>query len=77
MAVWAVAWAGSKPLASLADGSFATTLGVRTTGLILALPALMPILALVAITFWRRQQRRRRSAPVADAAPPQLTTVGG
>jgi hypothetical protein len=48
MAAWAVAWAGSKPIASLADGIFATSpLGVRGTGLLLALPALAPALVLV------------------------------
>jgi hypothetical protein len=75
MAVWAVAWAGSKPLASLADGTLAATHGVRVTGVLLAVPALVPLAALIVITLWRRQQRQ--SAPVAEAAQPQLTTVGG
>jgi predicted MFS family arabinose efflux permease len=44
MAVWAVAWAGSKPLASLADGLLATASSVRTAGILLALPALLPAL---------------------------------
>jgi hypothetical protein len=47
MAAWAVAWAGSKPIASLADGIFASTLGVRGTGMLMALPALTPALVLV------------------------------
>ena len=47
MAVWAIAWAGSKPFASLLDGSLAGPLGVRSTGLLLAVPALMPALALM------------------------------
>ncbi len=46
MAIWAIAWAGSKPLASLTDGFLATTLGVRWTGVLLALPALIPFLVL-------------------------------
>lgn len=54
MAIWAVAWAGSKPLASLVDGMLATFIGVwtagmltlklpnvQTTGVLLALPALL------------------------------------
>jgi MFS family permease len=57
MAVWAIAWAGSKPLASLMDGSLPGTLGkwlpaaisIKTTGVLLATPALIPILILV---FW-------------------------
>ena len=40
MALWAIAWAGSKPLASLADGWLAGAVGIRWTGLVLASPAL-------------------------------------
>jgi predicted MFS family arabinose efflux permease len=40
MALWAVAWAGSKPLASLADGWLANHFGVFHSGIILAAPAL-------------------------------------
>jgi MFS family permease len=40
MALWAIAWAGSKPLASLTDGWLATTVGIRWTGVVLAAPAL-------------------------------------
>jgi MFS family permease len=47
MAIWAVAWAGSKPFASLTDGLLATHVGVRWTGLILAIPALIPIALLI------------------------------
>jgi len=47
MAAWAVAWAGSKPIASLADGSLAGVIGVRATGILLAVPALLPALILV------------------------------
>ena len=57
MAVWAVAWAGSKPVASLVDGLLATVIvswaggllpdavklpDVQTTGVLLAVPALLP-----------------------------------
>jgi predicted MFS family arabinose efflux permease len=44
MAIWAIAWAGSKPLASLVDGYLAASFGVRIAGLLLALPALIPAL---------------------------------
>jgi MFS family permease len=47
MAVWAIAWAGSKPLASLTDGLLAGWIGVRWTGVVLALPALIPITVMV------------------------------
>jgi predicted MFS family arabinose efflux permease len=47
MAVWAVAWAGSKPLASLADGLLATFVNVPAAGVLLALPALLPALLII------------------------------
>jgi MFS family permease len=40
MALWAIAWAGSKPIASLLDGWLAIHIGVFRTGVVLALPAL-------------------------------------
>jgi hypothetical protein len=40
MALWAVAWAGSKPIASLADGWLASHVGVFRAGIVLAAPAL-------------------------------------
>lgn len=49
MAVWAIAWAGSKPVASLADGWLAGTVGLRRTGFILALPALIPVTVLIVL----------------------------
>ena len=49
MAVWAIAWAGSKPLASLTDGLLAGTVGLRWTGFLLTFPALIPITVLIAL----------------------------
>jgi MFS family permease len=40
MALWAIAWAGSKPLASLADGWMAGQIGVQWTGVVLTAPAI-------------------------------------
>jgi MFS family permease len=51
MAAWAVAWAGSKPIASLADGSLAGLIGVRATGILLAAPALLPALVLILLPW--------------------------
>jgi hypothetical protein len=47
MAVWAIAWAGSKPVASLVDGLLAGWIGVHWTGVVLALPALIPIIVMI------------------------------
>jgi MFS family permease len=51
MALWSVAFLGLRPLASLADGAIAGTLGVRAAGVALALPALA---GAAAIYFLRR-----------------------
>jgi predicted MFS family arabinose efflux permease len=65
MAVWAIAWAGSKPLASLTDGLLAGWIGVRWTGLLLALPALIPIAVMIfAPNFGRRMVRGRSGGKV-------------
>ena len=49
MAVWAIAWAGSKPVASLLDGLLAGWIGVHWTGVVLALPALIPIIVMTLV----------------------------
>jgi hypothetical protein len=49
MAVWAIAWAGSKPFASLVDGTLGSWIGPQWTGVILATPALIPILVIVLV----------------------------
>lgn len=51
MAAWAVAWAGSKPIASFADGGLAGLIGVRATGILLAVPALLPALILILLPW--------------------------
>jgi hypothetical protein len=73
MAVWAVAWAGSKPFASLLDGFLATELGVRWTGVILALPALLPaVLLLLAPSLGKRLADIRRDR---GQKPPRRNTI--
>jgi predicted MFS family arabinose efflux permease len=66
MAIWAIAWAGSKPIASLLDGMSATWAGVRWTGVLLAVPVLLPIIIL-ACRDWmiRNRARSGHPAPVA------------
>jgi hypothetical protein len=41
MAVWAIAWAGTKPLASLTDGWVASAHGIRWAVAVVAGPALV------------------------------------
>jgi len=64
MAVWAIAWAGSKPFASLIDGALGSWIGPQWTGLILATPALIPCLV---ITLQRRSGFRTKNAHLASA----------
>lgn len=47
MALWAVAFLGLRPVASLLDGALASAFGVRTAGVVLALPALAAGIALL------------------------------
>jgi predicted MFS family arabinose efflux permease len=54
MAVWAIAWAGSKPLASLTDGSLAGLIGYRLTGVLLAVPAMLPLAYLI-VRHWLKR----------------------
>ena len=58
MAAWAVAWAGSKPIASLTDGGLAGIIGVRATGILLAAPALLPALILILLATDRQSGLR-------------------
>jgi predicted MFS family arabinose efflux permease len=56
MALWAIAWAGTKPLASLLDGSLASAFGRGWAVAVLILPAVA--LALAEICLTRAQAQR-------------------
>jgi MFS family permease len=77
MAVWAIAWAGSKPLASLTDGLLAGLIGVHWTGVVLALPALVPIAVLIFAPDLGRRLKRSRSRHVRPEPQPGVTYVIG
>jgi MFS family permease len=59
MALWAVAFLGLRPVASLIDGAIAHAFGVRTAGVVLALPALA---AGIALLIPRIRLRQRQAA---------------
>jgi predicted MFS family arabinose efflux permease len=61
MALWAVAFLGLRPVASLLDGALAAAFGVRVAGVVLALPALAAGVALLTPAF-RVRQRQRQAA---------------
>ena len=73
MAVWAMAWAGSKPLASLIDGALGSWIGPQWTGLVLATPALIPFLVIILaprIGFWAANSRGGQPrAAISPRAP--------
>jgi MFS family permease len=56
MALWAVAWAGTKPIASLADGWLASNYGILSAAVILTTPA---VIVAVLEFFMRSKQRNR------------------
>jgi MFS family permease len=70
MAVWAIAWAGSKPFASLADGLLAGWVGLRWTGIILAIPALIPIVVLFLMPPLGRKLASHGRVPENQSPPP-------
>jgi MFS family permease len=61
MALWSVAFLGLRPIASLTDGAIAGAFGVRSAGVVLALPALFGALAILVV-------ERRRNPRAAGAA---------
>lgn len=67
MALWAIAWAGSKPIASLLDGWLAIHIGVFRTGVVLALPALA--VALLELFLWANAKNwlKERMRPFSRA----------
>jgi MFS family permease len=66
MALWSVAFLGLRPFASILDGALAGAFGVRTAGVVLAVPAL-------ACALWMALRARTRGwgAAPAEALPPE------
>lgn len=57
MALWSVAFLGLRPAASLLDGALAGAFGVRTAGVVLALPAFACAGAVLAVPRFPRYRR--------------------
>jgi MFS family permease len=76
MAVWAIAWAGSKPFASLVDGTLgASWIGPQWTGLILAIPAFVPFMVIMLepkLGYWHRVIRSQQ--PSVSSQGPGLSS---
>lgn len=54
MALWGIAFGGTRPLGSLIDGALAGPLGARGAALVMAMPLALTALLLVAGGYWRR-----------------------
>jgi MFS family permease len=65
-ALWAIAWAGTKPFASLLDGWLASHLGLMRTGIILASPALTIALCELLLPSTVRKFIKSRAARVTS-----------
>ena len=68
MAVWAIAWAGSKPFASLIDGTLGSRIGPQWTGLFLATPAFIPIMVIVLSPGSASAAKLAAASPVGELA---------
>lgn len=77
MAVWAIAWAGSKPFASLTDGLLAGYVGLQWTGVILAIPALIPVTVLLLAPKLGRKLARFHRDPQRESPRTRGPRRGG
>lgn len=69
MALWAVAWAGTKPIASLLDGWLATVWGVRWAGIILIMPALALAASELCLPTHVKDRLKKRTGQSWDLSP--------
>ena len=61
MALWAIAWAGTKPLASLIDGWLASAFGILPAAAVLVVPALLLGLFEICLPSRRKKQIKQRA----------------
>lgn len=66
MALWAVAWAGTKPIASLLDGWLATVFSIRVAGIILIMPALILAISELYLPRGVKERLKRRTGQSWD-----------
>jgi predicted MFS family arabinose efflux permease len=70
MALWAIAWAGSKPLASLADGWLASGTSLRIAGAALSAPAiLLALLEMYLPKSWKKRIKGKTNALIDTWRP--------
>jgi MFS family permease len=69
MALWGVAWAGSKPIASLIDGTLASQFGITTAAAVLVIPAFTIGMAEILLTTDQKIRLKALMARVNGNAP--------
>lgn len=77
MGLWTVAWAGSKPIASIVDGSLPALVGIRWTGVLLASPTFLPILILIFCPSIVQRILKPHSSAIAGPDEPAQTVRTG
>lgn len=71
-ALWAIAWAGTKPFASLLDGWLASHIGIAATSLVLVLPAAGIALCELLLTPERKRRININSERIASVVENRL-----
>jgi hypothetical protein len=66
MALWAVAWAGTKPIASLLDGWLATVFSVHVAGIILIIPAFVLAISELCLPARVKERLKKRTGQSWD-----------
>ena len=74
MGLWAVAWAGSKPFASLLDGLLPSVISVQLTGVVMAIPALLPPFVLIVMPEAARRVMNKPSPQLSPGSQEPLFT---
>jgi MFS family permease len=71
MALWAVAWAGTKPIASLLDGALANQFGSQAAAAVLAFPALAIGMTEICLSKTQKDRLKARMSRWNGTASPQ------
>ena len=74
-ALWAIAWAGTKPFASLLDGWLASHIGMMPSSVVLVSPALIIALCELLLPAWLRGRINRGAARIATLVVPRLISA--
>ena len=69
MALWGVAWAGTKPIASLIDGAVASQFGITAAAVVLVIPAFTIGMAEICLTKAQKDRLKARMSRWNGTAP--------